>query len=186
VKSLLDDVVSEVAGEEVVRLAQVLKKNKNVSEFKLTTLLKQDINLTRNMLYKLYELNLVSFTRKKDKKKGWYIYYWTLNEKQFSHVRKELLKQRVDRLRERIDRERNSQFFLCPTKCVRLDFDQATEFSFKCPECNELLSIEDNAKKIQELDAQIQSLENELKPVPEKKKRVPAKKIVKSKKKKRC
>ena len=45
----------------------------------------------------------------------------------------------------------------------RLDFEQATEFEFKCPECGQLLNQEENEKKIKELEKEIKELESELK-----------------------
>jgi transcription initiation factor TFIIE subunit alpha len=181
--NLLDEVVTEIAGAEVVRLARILKKNKNVSEFRLTSYIKQEINVTRNMLYRLYEVNLVSFTRKKDKKKGWYIYYWTLNDKQLPYLYRDIVAKKIDRLNERLEREKVSQFFLCDDECVRLDFDQATEFDFKCPECNELLSLEDNSAKIADLEGQLPALEKILK-TPLKVVKIPEPKVKKKKAKK--
>ena len=175
--------VTEIAGAEVVRLARILKKNKNVSEFRLTSYIKQEINVTRNMLYRLYEVNLVSFTRKKDKKKGWYIYYWTLNDKQLPYLYRDIVAKKIDRLNERLEREKVSQFFLCDDECVRLDFDQATEFDFKCPECNELLSLEDNSAKIADLEGQLPALEKILK-TPLKVVKIPEPKVKKKKAKK--
>ena len=71
---LIDNVVENVAGKDVLPLVKTLKNKKNVSEFKLADDIKEEINTTRNMLYRLLDNNLVSFVRKKDKKKGWYIY----------------------------------------------------------------------------------------------------------------
>ncbi len=64
--------------------------------------IKYEINVTRNMLYRLYHANLVSFIRKKDKKKGWYIYYWTFNQKRIKDLIKDIKKQRFERLVERL------------------------------------------------------------------------------------
>lgn len=72
---LIESVVGEVAGPDVIPLVKALKNKKNVSEFVIADEIDIEINATRNMLYRLYNANLVSFTRKKDKKKGWYIYY---------------------------------------------------------------------------------------------------------------
>lgn len=186
--TLLDGVVTEIAGKETANLAKALKKHKNVSEFRLASFIKKDINFTRNLLYKLYEHNLVFFTRKKDKKKGWYIYYWTLNEKQLPFIIADLEQKKLSRLKERLHREKAVQFFHCPSKCVRLDFDQATEFSFRCPECNELLNIEDNLGIIKQLEREISVIENLKKDavvVKHKNKKRSAKKVVKKKGKKR-
>jgi transcription initiation factor TFIIE subunit alpha len=160
---LLAEVITEVAGQDVLPLVKSLKNKKNVSEFKLATAIDQEINLTRNMLYRLYDHHLVTFIRKKDKKKGWYIYYWTFNPKRIKELVKNLKKMKAEKIKERLEREQSTNFFLCANKCIRLDFDQATEFEYKCPECGEILHQQDNRQKIAELNKELLKLEKELK-----------------------
>lgn len=160
---IIDDVISRVAGEDVIPLVRFLKNKKNVSEFKLAEKIKTEINVTRNMLYRLFEHNLVSFIRRKDKKKGWYIYYWTFNTKRIRYLLKDLKKKRLIRLKERLKRENSGQFYICEESCIRLDFEQATNFEFKCPECGRLLNLEDNEVKIAEIKKEIRQLEKEMK-----------------------
>ena len=50
------------------------------------------------MIYKLYHADLVEFTRKKDKTKGWYIYYWTFKLKQIRAKSREIKKIRLEKL----------------------------------------------------------------------------------------
>ena len=159
---IIEEVVGAVAGDDTLPLVRVLRNKKNISEFKLAESLRREINTTRNMLYRLYDVNLVYFTRKKDKKKGWYIYYWTFNDDRVGDLLKDLKKQRLEKLRERLSREKNNQFFVCEGKCIRLDFEQATDFEYKCPECGLLLHQEDNSKKIAELERTIVDIENDL------------------------
>ena len=156
---IADEVISEVAGEDVLPLVKALKNKKNVSEFKLAEDIKQEINTTRNMLYRLYDANLVSFTRKKDKQKGWYIYYWTFNPKRIVDLLHSMKNKKLAKLKEKLKREKSGQFFTCPNKCIRLDFEQATDFEYKCPECGSLLDQEDNSKKIGEIEKEIKQLE---------------------------
>tara|TARA_Y100000310_G_scaffold100745_1_gene98631 strand:- start:2682 stop:3320 length:639 start_codon:yes stop_codon:yes gene_type:complete len=156
---IIEGVVSEVAGEDTVPLVKYLKDKKNISEFKIAESLKEEVNFTRNMLYRLYHNNLVSFIRKKDKKKGWYIYYWTFNPKTVGHLFGTLRTKRLEGLRERLKRENDGQFYACPEKCMRLDFDQATNFDFKCFECGKLLSLDDNSEVIGKIQAEIAELE---------------------------
>ncbi len=160
---IVDDVVSEVAGADVIPLVKALRNKSNVSEFKLADQIKKEINLTRNMLYRLYDNNLVSFIRKKDKKKGWYIYYWTFNQKRIKDLLSESKKRRLEKLTERLNREKTTQFYMCASKCLRLDFEQSHDFNFKCPECGLLLDMEDNSKKIKELQFEIDKLLKESK-----------------------
>ena len=160
---VVEEIVSEVAGQDVIPLVKALKNKVNVSEFKLADNIKKEINLTRNMLYRLYDNNLVSFIRKKDKKKGWYIYYWTFNNKRIKDLVKTIKKRHLERFSERLHREKGTQFYICKNKCLRLDFEQSHDFSFKCPECGILLDLDDNSKKIKELQTAIIKLQKELK-----------------------
>jgi transcription initiation factor TFIIE subunit alpha len=159
----VDDVVSEVAGADVLPLVKSLKNKKNVSEFKLAEKMGQEVNITRNMLYRLYHANLVSFIRRKDKKKGWYIYYWTFKIKQIRYLALELKKKRLEGLKERLLREKETYFYICNTKCMRLNFDRAMDFEFKCPECGQLMEQEDNLGKIADVEKEIKLLQKELK-----------------------
>ncbi len=156
---LVEEVVTEVAGSEVLPLAKALKGRENVSEYKLAGELKKEINYIRNLLYKLHDVNLVSFIRRKDKQKGWYIYYWTFETNQVKYLLKRIKDGKVERLKERLDREKGNQFYKCVNSCVRLNFDQSADYDYKCPECGELLNIEDNSERIKEIQEKIQELE---------------------------
>jgi transcription factor E len=158
----VEKVITEVAGPDVIPLVRYLKNKKNISEFKIAEELKEEVNTIRNRLYRLYDANLITFIRKKDKVKGWYIYYWTLNLRHVPYIIKELKRKKVEKLQDRLKREHGSHFFMCKSKCIRLDFEQATDFSFKCPECGSLLDKEENEEKIEEIKKSIMKLEKEL------------------------
>jgi transcription factor E len=160
---VVEQVVLATAGEDVIPLVAALKNKKNYSEFKLAENLKIEVNQVRNMLYRLLKHNLVSFIRRKDKRKGWYIYYWTFRLKQIKNVMKQLKKQRIEKLRDRLLREKNEQFFTCRRRCMRMNFEKASDFLFKCPECGKLLEQEDNSEKIEAIEKEIKGLERELK-----------------------
>ena len=108
-------------------------------------------------------LTLSLLPGKKDKKKGWYIYYWTFNHPRVKDLIKGLKKKRLDILQKRVKREKSIHFFMCENKCIRLEFEQATEFNFKCPECGILLNQEDNTKLVKELEKELKDLEKEVK-----------------------
>ena len=160
---ITEETVSEVAGQDVLPLIKALRNKANVSEFKLADNIKKEINQTRNMLYRLYENNLVSFIRKKDKKKGWYIYYWTFNQKRIKDLANDLKKKKLEKFEERLTREKTTQFYICGNKCIRLDFEQSHDFNFKCPECGQLLELEDNTEKVRKLEQDIGNLKKDLK-----------------------
>jgi transcription initiation factor TFIIE subunit alpha len=159
---LIEETIADVAGPDVVAIVKLLKNKKNVSEFRLAEMIKEEVNIVRNMLYRLYHLNLVSFTRRKDKTKGWYIYYWTLNPKQLKHVVIQNKKEKLEKLKARLERESGNPFFICENACMRLEFDTALTYEFKCPECGELMQQEDNSKKIKEIEKEISEIEKQI------------------------
>lgn len=159
----VDEVVAEVAGPDVVPLVRILSDKSNVSEFKLADSMKAEINITRNMLYRLYDHNLVSFSRKKDKKKGWYIYYWTFNKNRVRDLLINLRKKKIEKLQERLQREKTTQFYVSKEAGIRLDFEKAHDFNFKCPETGQLMEVEDNSQRIAELERDLAQTETDLK-----------------------
>jgi transcription initiation factor TFIIE subunit alpha len=91
------------------------------------------------------------------------IYYWTFNQKRVKDLIVSIKKKRLQKLKERVDREEEGNFFGCRNKCIRLNFDQATDFNFKCPECGSVLDQEDNVQVIEDIKKEIKELEKELK-----------------------
>jgi len=79
---LLKVIIEDLINKQSVEIIDLLAGKKNVNEFSIAKNLDLTINQTRNILYKLSDFGLVSFIRKKDKRKGWYIYFWTLNTHQ--------------------------------------------------------------------------------------------------------
>jgi len=162
---LLKEIISETAGKDVIPLVDKLKNKKNLSEFKLAEALEQEINYTRNQLYRLLKYNLVSFTKKKDKRKGWYIYYWTFKLKQVKYLMKKLKEERLEKLNEWLKREEEIQFYSCKDKCMRVQFDTAIDLEFMCPECGEVQEIENNEEQIKSIKKEIKELESFLKKI---------------------
>lgn len=159
---VVDELVREVVGDDAIKLVALLRNKTNVSEFKLAEKLKLTVNHVRNMLYRLQEHNLVTSVRKKDKKKGWYIYYWTFNASQAKNLLFSLKRKRLDELRGRLNSESLDSFFTCPRDATRLKVGYAVEHDFKCPECGSLLKQLDNEEYISRIRKEIEELEQEL------------------------
>lgn len=158
---LVVDTITQVAGEQAIPVIRYLKDKKNISEFKIADATKYEVSAIRSMLYKLHEHNLVTYYRKKDRKKGWYISYWTFNQDSVPYIAMSLRKQKIDQLRERLEKEEDQDniFYMCRNLCTRMDFEQAVDFQFKCPECGELVSQQDNSKTISNLKQKLTELE---------------------------
>lgn len=157
-KEVLKKVVTELVHEDAIPLVMYLRGKTRISEFIIAEELELEIHRTRFLLYKLLEHNIVSFIRKKDKIKGWYICYWDLNEHMLEHLESKIDKQKIEKLKERLRREEGNQFYLCRNACSRVDFDQAMEFNFKCPECGEIMNVQDNTRTIEFLKERIKEL----------------------------
>jgi len=161
-KKEIKEVVYELVGEDVFPLIDVLMQKSNISEFQISSVIKMPVDAIRNQLYRLYNHNLVEFNRKKDKVKGWYIYYWTLNLQRVEYLVLDIKRKKIETIKGRIKREQENTFFTSDSRCIRVDFEQATELGFRCPETGELLYQEDNSQTIKELEAQISQLEKEV------------------------
>src|SRR3989338_11597555 len=99
------DTIREVIGEDSVAVIKYLRDKKNISDFKIAEDVDRDIHEIRNILYRLYNHNLVSYYRKKDRQKGWYISYWTLNKKRVKDLMTILKKQKYEKYNERLREE---------------------------------------------------------------------------------
>ena len=177
----IEEILTGILGQEGLTLIQELVGKENISEFDLAKTIKKDIKVVRKMLYLLYNYNLVGFTRKKDKQKGWYIYYWTLLPESVKFNYYKMKKELMERYQQQLDDEKGELFFVCPNDCVRLNFDQAMEFEFHCPECGELINQDEGEKQRDTLQKKVDKLKEELDKL--KAQRQVKRKVVKEKKK---
>ncbi len=162
-KRQTEEVVTELVGEHALPIVEFLKGKTRISEFIIAEELEMEINETRNILYKLLEHNIVSFIRKKDRIKGWYICYWDLNERMIPQLEQKITKQKLERMEERLAKEESGIFYLCANACLRLAFEEAVEANFSCPECGALMHQQDNTRTIEFLKDRIKELRKKLK-----------------------
>ena len=184
---LFEEFIKEIASEDTLKVFRSLDGKTNVSEFDLAEELKMSINYVRNLLYGLHAHNLVTSTRKKDRQKGWYIYYWTFNVK---HAVDLLIKRKEKQLQHlQVSLElRENIIYRCPDKHVQFDAAEALEHGFKCPECEQLLMSEDAAANKEQVEKLIEKVKQDLEvlrqplelPQPEPEKKV-RRKVVKKK-----
>ncbi len=177
----IEEILVGILGEGGLPLIRELIGKENVSEFDLAKKTKLDIKVVRKLLYLLYNHNLVSFTRKKDKQKGWYIYYWTLvpDSIRFSYFKRK--RDLLGRLKARLEVEERELFFVSPDGRTRMNFDDAMEYDFHCPDTGDLLMQEDNSNIITGLKKRIVEVEKEVKTLLEQ--RTARRKVVRAKKK---
>lgn len=159
----IDEVVKELVNEEAIPIVLYLIGKTKVSEFIIAQDLNLEIHRARHLLYKLFETNILYFHRKKDKIKGWYICYWDFNEKIIDFLYEKIKVNRLQKLKERLDKESSSTFYMCKNACTRMDFEKAMEFNFKCPECGNLMDEQNNSRTLEFLQEKIKELDKEVK-----------------------
>jgi len=159
---LLHDLVEEMAGENTGRIVEILFGKRDVNEFSIAKRMELTINQVRNILYKLSADGLVSFIRKKDKRKGWYIYYWTLKtEKCLVKLEGSLIK-KIDGLNHVLGSRETKRFYVCPSCGIEVGEEKALEHGFSCEECAEIYELSDNSPAIRETKFRISRTQKNL------------------------
>jgi transcription initiation factor TFIIE subunit alpha len=165
--SVLDEELIKVAnlfgGDEAVTVVRSLKKLGEGTDETVANDCQVRLNTVRKVLYKLYDHGLVSCTRVRDEKTGWFIFYWRLQPDQLDAFIRSRKKRALDKLKQRLDYERNHTFFICKTDAdVRVTFEEAMESSFACAKCGSQLESSENAGVVTVLEGRIEKLEAEL------------------------
>lgn len=165
--NLLKTLASELTENNVDQIIELLYNKKDVNEFLIAKKLGMTINQIRNILYKLSAEGLVSFIRKKDKRKGWYIYYWTLDTKKCLQSIEKNLEKKIEELKRLLKEREQKRFYACKTCNIEVSEEQALEHNFSCEECSGVYELSQNDKDIKELNAKITKSEKELRVIKE-------------------
>jgi transcription initiation factor TFIIE subunit alpha len=173
----VEEAIRELIGEDVIPIVEFLKGKENISEFVISENIGIEVNKIRNILYRMHTHHVVTYHRKKDRVKGWYISYWTLNSRRMQQIVDELKQKKLETMKEKLAREEENEnaYFLCPQLCIRVDFDKATDFGFFCPECGSLLHQQDNSRTISNLKERIKGLEIDIEKDRKKEEKIQAK-----------
>jgi len=166
---LLKIVIEDLINKQSVEIIDLLAGKKNVNEFSIAKNLELTINQTRNILYKLSDFGLVSFIRKKDKRKGWYIYFWTLDTHQALSLLDENLTKRIDILKNQLKNRTEGRHYICTTCTIEVTEENALLNDFACPECEEVYELSDDSEVKEELERKIGKIEKEIELVLEEK-----------------
>ena len=162
-QKLLRQLTEELAGELAGPVVDILYNKKDVNEFLIAKKMEMTINQIRNILYKLSAEGLVSFIRKKDKRKGWYIYYWTLNTEKCLIQLEQSLNRKIEKLQEKLGNRENRRYYFCKTCDIEVGEETALEHGFSCEECFGVYELADNEKPIRMIKLEISRRERELK-----------------------
>ncbi len=156
---LLNDIVMETAGKQAGEIVNLLFGKKDVNEFFVAKKLKLTINQVRNIFYKLSNFGLVGFTRKKDRRKGWYTYFWTLNTEKALELLEKRLEKEIENLKQQLKSRETKRFYICKTCKREVSEESALLHDFTCQECGEVYNLNEDSKILGDLKNEISKLE---------------------------
>src|SRR4030042_3755113 len=161
-KKFLKEIIVSIAGKQAETIIDLLDGKKYINEFIIAKKLNLTINQTRNILYKISDHGLVSFIRKKDKKKGWYTYFWKLEILKCLEFLKADITKKMDQIYHQIKSRETKEFYVCSKCNIEFNEENALIHNFACNECGEIMSRKDNAPVIKEYNKEIDKLRKEL------------------------
>lgn len=159
-RQTLIEVVDDIAGEEVKQVTLVLlNADEETTDEEISEKLDMRLNQVRKSLYKLYDLQLATFRRIRDKSTGWFVYFWTLHPERIDMFVEKKQKEVLEKLQSRLEYEESNMFFTCNNpECPRVTFQEAMDNNFECEHCNGRLEAFDNEQLINVLKEKILEL----------------------------
>lgn len=180
---LLKDLVENIAGKPASEIVDQLVGKKDVNEFLIAKKLKLTINQARNILYKLSDRGLVSFIRKKDKRKGWYIYFWTLNALKSLELLEKKVLEELGHLENLLKSRKTKRFYFCETCNIEIGEETALLNEFSCPECGQVYILSQNDRAIKEIENEISKVRKQMETIKEEREKEQEKEGKKSRRK---
>ncbi len=160
IDELIVELIERIAGDLGVVIYSMDLENEFTDE-SLSEELGVEINEIRRVLFAFYEIGLASYRRKKDEDTGWMEYFWKINyDREREVLRRELEKTR-DKLEEKLRLEDESIYYICINGCVKVRYEEAMEYGFSCPRCNNMLEYLDSREALMKIKEELERI-NEL------------------------
>jgi len=161
-KKFLSEVIVGIVGKPGEDLVELLDDKKYINEFLIAKKLDLTINQTRNILYKISDYGLVSSIRKKDKKKGWYTYFWKIEILKSLEFLRGILSKNINEIDNQIKSRTEKQFYTCKRCNIEITEEKALLHDFICNECGEVYLLKDNVFIIKGLEKEKDKLDKQL------------------------
>ena len=180
--SLDKELIRRIVGKNSETILDILFGKKDVNEFKIAEKLGITINQARNILYRMSKFNILDSIRKKDKRKGWYTYYWTLNNIKALKTLSRIKNREIQLLQQILKSRQMKNFYICPADNIEMSEETALQYNFLCPECGKLLQPVPKEKKIKEITVKIERIKKQLITIASELERITPKPKIKKKK----
>lgn len=148
---LIQELIYEITedNENSISIIKCLLRGK-ITDEEISEEIELRLNIVRRILYKLYDAGIASYKRSKDPETQWYTYSWKFEEERVTETISNKYEASFKEIEESLAYEEDNMFFTCNNGC-RFNFEEASEYNFICPECNETLEYQDNSSLITEL-----------------------------------
>ena len=146
----------------IYKLLLMSSGDKGLSDEDLEELAGYKQSDVRRVLRLLYDARIATYKKGKHPQTGATRYYWMIDA---DNINVSLLKRKklvLEKLKTRLEYEKNNAFFLCPQDNTRFTFDEAFENEFTCPKCGSMLEENENSDYIKVLEEMISRLEEEI------------------------
>src|SRR3989344_8168818 len=126
--NILHELIRDIAGRNAEPIADILRNRDEVNEYKIAEKLKITVNQVRNILYKLFDKSIVTFRRKKDNQKGWYIYFWSLNVPKALIQFISIKEKEIEDVKNQINNLETRHYYSCPYGCIEVNEETALHY----------------------------------------------------------
>lgn len=152
-----------VGGDNAGKIMKNLLKKPGVTDEELSRILQIDIKEVRKILHKLNEQGILHYELSREKDTGHRIFRWYVGQEQVTGFIITNMKKILERLEERLEYEKNHQFYWCGTDgCRKLTFEEALDNLFKCSVCGKLLQPINNEEAIRAIETKIAEIRKHL------------------------
>ena len=150
-KEFLKEAVIYIVGKHAEDVINYIEGKKYTNEFLIAKKLGITINQLRNILYKLSDEGIVSSVRKKDKRKGWYTYFWKIEILKALTFLRQISEKKINQMSHQIESREKKNFYVCKKCNIEFNEENALLRDFICGECGEVFAMKDNTKFLKEL-----------------------------------
>lgn len=153
--------ITQTAGEEGAKMYKhLVTVGTDIDEYTLADKVQLQINYARSLLYKLYDHKLVSFYRERDKKKGWFIYYWKAHPEKLKYILIRKKEEKIENLQKELLKQHES--FSCQNCNKNFEYSKAIENMFFCDTCGNQLAAIDLSDVKTKINLEIDKLKQQI------------------------
>lgn len=148
--------IETIGGKEAADLIKICnKKKRGVSDEEIATEIRLKITEVRAILNRLHYRGIACYQKTKNTKTGWFSYTWEIKLKRIAELLLERQAEEISKLEQKLDFEKNYEFFACKDSCEMVPFEVAAEYQFKCPKCGSMMEKSDSKRRLREIRKKI-------------------------------